>query len=176
MGARLALHAALQPSHRLTGLVLIGAHPGIADEEEKRLRRESDHGLAARIEQIGIEAFLDEWLQQPMFENVRDLDNRDRLSNSADGLAYALRTLGTGNQRLLDAELPQLEMPVLVITGDRDVKFTELTERFRFRLKNATIATIPNAGHACHLEQPEATRETIEGWLENLRNGDSHRQ
>jgi 2-succinyl-6-hydroxy-2,4-cyclohexadiene-1-carboxylate synthase len=176
MGARVALHAALQPHHQLKGLVLIGAHPGIVDETERQIRRDADQALAQRIEEIGVETFLDEWLKQPMFDGVRDLNNRDRLRNSADGLAYALRTLGTGNQRVLDAELGALRLPVLVITGDRDQKFLDLTSRFRSCLQDATFATIANAGHACHLEQPDATRETIEGWLEKLRESDADRQ
>lgn len=176
MGARLALHTALHPSRKLKGLILIGAHPGIVDENERRIRRDADDDLAMRIEEIGVDEFLDEWLKQPMFEGVRGLDHRDRLRNSKDGLAYALRTLGTGRQRVLDSELSGLNLPILVITGDRDVKFVGLAQRLRACLKNVTFATIENAGHACHLEQPEATLETIEVWLGDLRNRDSDRQ
>ena len=176
MGARIALHAALQPSSKIAGLILIGAHPGIEDEEERKERRTNDAELAKRIEEIGTAAFLDEWLEQPMFHQVRHLDHTDRMRNSADGLAYALRSLGTGNQRVLDAELARIQIPVLVIAGDLDLKFTKLAERFRPRIKNVTIAAIPNASHACHLEQPEPTREVIASWLDGLGNGDPKRQ
>ena len=175
MGARIALHAGLQQDQRLKGLVLIGAHPGILDDAERRNRRETDEELASRIGEIGVEKFIEEWLNQPMFAGVRDLDHQDRLRNSSDGLAYALRTLGTGNQRVLDTELAGLTLPVLVLAGDRDLKFLALTERFRHCLKSVTIDTIPNSGHACHLEQPDATCKTIDAWLENLRDSNSHR-
>jgi pimeloyl-ACP methyl ester carboxylesterase len=32
-------------------------------------------------------------------------------------------------------------------------------------LPNATFAAIPNAGHAAHAEQPEATAALVAGWL-----------
>lgn len=173
MGARVALHAALHPSSELTGLVLIGAHPGIVDESERMGRIETDDSLARRIEVIGVREFLAEWLAQPMFTAVRNLDHQDRLTNTPEGLAYALRTMGTGRQRVLDAELERLDVPTLLVVGEHDDKFLALAKRMRSILPHATIATIPDAGHACHLEQPVATRETIEAWIRDLRNGDA---
>lgn len=176
MGARLALHAALQPGSRLRGLVLIGAHPGIVDPAERLIRRESDAQLAGRISEIGVEMFLHEWLDQPMFEGVRDLDHHDRLRNSVDGLAYALEIFGTGIQRVLDEELSNVTVPTLLLAGDRDTKFIDLAARIRSHLSSATFEVIPNAGHACHLEQPNATSRAIEVWLTRLGEGNSDGQ
>ena len=44
-------------------LVLIGGTPGIENDEERRRRRLDDEMRARRIEEIGVEAFIDEWLQ-----------------------------------------------------------------------------------------------------------------
>lgn len=174
MGARVALHAAIDPQSEITGLVLIGAHPGIIDAKERSERLASDERLADRIGKIGVQAFVEEWLTQPMFDAVRALDHRDRLGNSADGLAYALRTLGTGSQRVLDDELSRLVVPTLIIVGENDTKFLTLAKRIQSKLPNATVVTIADAGHACQLEQPVATREAIESWLRGLRKGDTH--
>src|SRR3954471_23338581 len=59
MGGRIALHAAFQIKPQR--LVLLGASPGIADNEEREARRRADAELAARIPQLGIEAFAREW-------------------------------------------------------------------------------------------------------------------
>lgn len=173
MGARVALHAALHTSSELIGLVLIGAHPGIVDETERHQRVQTDDSLAQRIEVVGVPEFLADWLAQPMFAGVRDLDHQDRLANTPEGLAYALRTMGTGRQRILDTELKELDVPTLLVVGEHDDKFLALAKRMQSILPHATIATIPDAGHACHLEQPVATRETIEAWIRDLRNGDA---
>src|SRR5690242_3891111 len=67
MGGRIALATALAHPDRVERLVLVGASPGLADEAERAQRRAADDALAARIEQIGVEAFAREWAQQPLF-------------------------------------------------------------------------------------------------------------
>ncbi|MFM8530315.1 MAG: alpha/beta fold hydrolase, partial [Ilumatobacteraceae bacterium] len=70
MGGRLALHAAIRQPAQVRGLVLIGATPGIADVDEREARRRSDAQLADHVEDIGVEAFLSEWLSQPLFATL----------------------------------------------------------------------------------------------------------
>ena len=60
MGGRIALHAALALGDRIERLVLIGASPGLADPAERTARSGADAALAARIEAIGLEAFVRE--------------------------------------------------------------------------------------------------------------------
>ena len=100
MGGRIALHAAFALGDRLDRLVLVGASPGIADPAERTARRAADDALADRIETIGVEAFAREWAALPLWEGqperVAAAANADRLRNTPEGLAAALRGLGTG--------------------------------------------------------------------------------
>lgn len=168
MGARVALHGLLQRSTGIRGLVLIGAHPGIISSEEREDRRRSDEELAAHIERVGTAAFIDEWLSQPMFETIRHHDHDDRFTNTAHGLAESLRRLGTGSQDVLDDRLAEITCPVLLLAGERDTKFVRLAERMQERLTNARFETIAGAGHACHLERPDATVDALSTWLESV--------
>jgi 2-succinyl-6-hydroxy-2,4-cyclohexadiene-1-carboxylate synthase len=158
MGGRIALHAALQL--RPERLVLIGASPGIADPAEREARRAADEALADRIEAIGVEAFAAEWGAQPLFAGqpprVAAAANADRLRNTPHGLAGALRGLGTGRMEPLWERLPELTMPVTLLAGERDEKFRAIAERMGERLPDARLVVVPDAGHAAHLEQPEA--------------------
>lgn len=176
MGARVALHAAIQPGSAFRGLVLIGAHPGIESNAERDARRIRDNDLATRLEDVGLEIFIEEWLDQPMFESIRHLDHADRLTNSVHGLAHSLRHLGTGTQRVLNDRLPDISCQVLLIAGQRDVKFRQLAERMAARITNSRIVTISEAGHACHLEQPDATFDAIKDWIDSLENEEPTRQ
>src|SRR3954451_22087366 len=158
MGGRIALHAALQvPVERL---ILVGASPGIKDPTERAQRKQADDALADRIETLTIEAFATEWGSQPLFagqpERVRAAAYADRLRNTPHGLAGALRGLGTGVMEPLWDRLPQLTVPVTLITGERDEKFGALAGAMQQRLPNATHVVIPNAGHAAQLEDPRA--------------------
>ena len=166
MGGRVALHAALERPDAVRGLVLIGATAGIDDPAERAARRSADEALAARIEQIGVEAFLDEWLANPLFAGLtaEAAQRDDRLRNSARGLASSLRHTGTGTQEPLWNRLEEIDVPALIIAGENDPKFRALGERLRTRLRNATIAVVPDAGHTVHLEQPAAAVDVIAAW------------
>ena len=93
----------------------------------------------------------------PLFAGVANdaaLGSRRR-SHSAAGLAGALRCLGLGVQPSLWAVLPQLLIPTLLITGARDSKFTALAHKMAAELPMGWHVTVPNAGHAVHLEAPQ---------------------
>jgi 2-succinyl-6-hydroxy-2,4-cyclohexadiene-1-carboxylate synthase len=167
MGARHALAAACECPPEIERLVLVGGTAGLADASQRGVRVAEDESKARRVEQIGVEAFVDEWLAQPMFAGfvVTDTDRRHRYRNTAEGLAASLRLAGTGAQEPLWDSLGSIDVPVLVIAGERDTKFTEIGRRMARMILNATFVTIPNAGHAAHAEQPDVTATLITDWL-----------
>jgi 2-succinyl-6-hydroxy-2,4-cyclohexadiene-1-carboxylate synthase len=167
MGGRLGLHLALERPDLVEQLVLIGATAGIEDPTERAARRAADEERADRIERIGVEVFLDEWLAQPLFATLPvDRSGRsDRLANTAAGLAGSLRLAGTGSQTPLWDRLAELSMPVLVMAGEHDAKFREVGTRMVSVIEHATFETVPAAGHAVHLERPEVTARLVAGWL-----------
>jgi 2-succinyl-6-hydroxy-2,4-cyclohexadiene-1-carboxylate synthase len=167
MGGRIALHAALSLGAIVERLVLIGASPGIADAAERAARKAEDAALADRIEAIGIEAFVREWSGQELFagmpRGVAELADEDRLRNTAPGLAAALRGLGTGVMPPLWQRLGELTTPVDLVVGERDEKFGAIAERMGAALPSARLHVVEGAGHAVHLEAPEAVVELLAG-------------
>ena len=159
MGGRLLLRLALDRPALVRGLVLVGASPGVDDPAERAARAEADVTLADEIERQGTAAFLDRWLAQPMFADLDPAadDLAARALNPPAGLAAALRHLGTGAQEPLWDRLGELDMPVLVAAGGRDAKFAALAERMAAGIgPNARVVLIAGAGHAAHLERPDA--------------------
>jgi 2-succinyl-6-hydroxy-2,4-cyclohexadiene-1-carboxylate synthase len=168
MGGRTALHVALAAGNRVERLVLIGATPGLADPAERAARREADERRADHLLDVGVDAFLDEWLSAPLFAHLpRDEAAREhRRGNTVAGLAHSLRTAGTGVQAPLWDRLSEIEIPVLVLAGELDDKFTGIGRRMADQLPDATFATVPSAGHAAHSEQPEAVAGLVADWLQ----------
>jgi 2-succinyl-6-hydroxy-2,4-cyclohexadiene-1-carboxylate synthase len=164
MGGRLALHMGIREPRAVGGLVLIGASPGIEDSSERETRRRSDAELATRIEEIGVERFLDEWLAQPLFANlpVDRADVENRATNTAAGLAWSLRHWGTGSQESLWGLLDRITCPVLLITGGLDIKFTDIARRMSGLIRSCRHVVIEGAGHSVHLEQPERVARLVE--------------
>jgi len=169
MGARMALHAVLEHPRAMTGLVLVSGTPGIEDTSERKSRIEADAVLASHIESIGTPAFIDEWTRQPLFAKsvFSPEEIRDRCTNSPASLANSLRTCGTGQQESLWSELRDIEIPVLLIAGSADEKFTAIAERMSQLIPHSTLSIIQNAGHNAHLDQPEKFGQIVSKWLDS---------
>ncbi|MEJ5254464.1 MAG: alpha/beta fold hydrolase [Acidimicrobiales bacterium] len=168
MGGRLALRLALDRPELVERLILIGASPGIEDDRERDARRRADDRLADHLESVGLAAFLDEWLAQPLFAGLDPAaaHRAARLDNTVEGLSSSLRLAGTGTQQPLWDRLAELTMPVLVVVGALDTRFHRIGERMRDAIGgNAELALIDGAGHAAHLEQPVAFAKLVRRWL-----------
>lgn len=163
LGGRVCLHLALMYPHLVRSLVLIGAHPGIADADERAARRASDDALADQLLDVGLEAFLAEWMTLPLFGgfDTGEADRADRLRNTPEGLAASLRMAGTGEQLPLWPRLRELNMPVLAMAGADDAKFAAVAEQIATAVPAGRHRLISGAAHAAHLQQPAEVSEAI---------------
>jgi 2-succinyl-6-hydroxy-2,4-cyclohexadiene-1-carboxylate synthase len=164
-GGRVALHVALSAPLRLSALVVLGASRGIADPHERAERLVRDEALARRLDDVGAERFLREWIAQPLFARLGPRSEPESRSGDARGLADSLRRAGTGTQEWLGPQLADLAVPTLALAGDADTKFTAEARAIADTVVDGHFAAIEDAGHAAHLEQPERTAEAIEGFL-----------
>jgi 2-succinyl-6-hydroxy-2,4-cyclohexadiene-1-carboxylate synthase len=167
LGGRVCLHLALMYPHVVERLALLGVDPGIVDDDARALRRSADDRLAQHLLDVGVDAFLDEWTAQPLFAGLRldDAERADRCRNPATGLAASLRLAGTGTQVPLWERIVELNMPLLAMAGDRDLKFVPIAERIAAAAPDGSFAVIHDAGHAAHLQQPAQVITRLEGFL-----------
>lgn len=168
MGGRIALYLAVHYPHRVRKLILESTSPGLETETERQARIQSDESLAERIEREGVEAFVDYWEQIPLFASQANLPpeirtrlRAQRLDNNPTGLATSLREMGTGVQPSLWGELDRVSMPVLLLAGEQDTKFTAIAHRMYSLLSQAQIEIIKHAGHTPHLEQPDVFQKHV---------------
>jgi 2-succinyl-6-hydroxy-2,4-cyclohexadiene-1-carboxylate synthase len=163
MGGRIALHVALALPERVERLVLIGASPGIEGSEERVARRAADERLADEIEGLGIEEFARRWAATPVLAGQPASVHEDRLRNTPAGLARAVRGLGTGALPSVWGRLGELSMPIVLIAGEGDGKFTAIARAMAAQIRDARVVIVPGAGHAVHLEDPAAVAAAITG-------------
>jgi 2-succinyl-6-hydroxy-2,4-cyclohexadiene-1-carboxylate synthase len=176
LGARVAMHFALEVPEAVWALILESGSPGIEDERERQRRMQSDLELAARIEKEGIEKFVDYWQSQPLFAtqsklpaDVFERQRRQRLAGSPAGLANSLRGMSQGRQEYLLPYMTELMMPVMLITGEQDQAYTNLARQMSWTLPTSVLEIIPNAGHTVHLEQPELFGGIVKRFLDAAR-------
>jgi len=164
MGARLALALALRAPERISQLVLESGTAGIEDQGDRARRKREDDDLADFIELEGMERFVARWERHPTLASLLPWADRlrpERLSHRPEGLASALRQLGTGAQPSYWGDLSRLVVPVRLIAGAQDVKFAALAHRMRELLPRAELVVVPDCGHAPHLERPHAFAEAL---------------
>jgi 2-succinyl-6-hydroxy-2,4-cyclohexadiene-1-carboxylate synthase len=156
MGGRLCLRLALDRPDIVRALVLVSASPGIIDSEERAARVEADELLADGVERDGVPTFLASWLAQPMFASIPPdapgVTDRHRLTSAF--LAACLRRLGAGAMEPMWADLAQLAIPVLLVTGTHDAKYTAIARRMLERMHSGVRHVQLDGGHALPLEQP----------------------
>jgi 2-succinyl-6-hydroxy-2,4-cyclohexadiene-1-carboxylate synthase len=164
MGGRIALCVALAVPKRVARLVLVSATAGIEDADERAHRREHDRSLADEIGEGSIEDFVARWRAQPMFAEdppkVGTLARADQSRNRPDGIAAALRGVGTGEMQPMWDRLNELRMPVTVMVGERDVKFCSLGQRMASLLPDAHLVSVAG-GHRLPYEHPHAIAASI---------------
>lgn len=170
MGGRLALGLALQAPRRVRRLVLEGASPGIRDAGERAERAARDGETADRIVKEGVPAFVRWWEERPLFATqppaLRERLRAERLGHQAHGLAHALRGLGPGSMPPLWERLGELRMPALLLAGERDLKFRAVLDEAASRMPDARRVDIAGAGHAAHLERPDAFAAEVVRFLD----------
>jgi 2-succinyl-6-hydroxy-2,4-cyclohexadiene-1-carboxylate synthase len=176
MGGRLALHLAVAHPERVGRLVLVGVSPGIVDPAGRAARLEEDAAWVRLLREGGTGAFLDEWLARPLFDSLRRLPperfaavRRERAGGNASGLAAALLAFGAGRQAPLHERLSRVGAPALLVAGERDPKYVRFAEEMATRMARGSVAIIPGAGHAPHMEMPERFRECVEPFLDAVR-------
>ena len=162
MGGRVALRLGCAASPRLRSLTLIGASAGIAEPEQRRQRAQID---AARAERIfaDFEAFVDEWMADPLFAGQAALGEThlraaraQRLASDPQGLARSLLAGGTGAMEPLHERLGDCDTPTRLLVGAQDTKFCAIADQLAAGLPRAGVIRIDGAGHAAHVEQPAA--------------------
>jgi 2-succinyl-6-hydroxy-2,4-cyclohexadiene-1-carboxylate synthase len=169
MGGRLALQLAAREPERFGALVTVGAAAGIEDPGERRARREADEALATWIEGQPIEAVVERWESQPVFAGqspeLVEAQRAGRRSHRPGELAELLRSAGQGAAEPVWERIGSLPMPLLAIAGERDERYAAAARRLAELAPRGRCELVPGAGHAAHLERPDAVAELILGAL-----------
>jgi 2-succinyl-6-hydroxy-2,4-cyclohexadiene-1-carboxylate synthase len=170
LGGRLALQLAAEHPDTVERAVIVSASPGIAGECARGQRRNQDERHARRLEKGGLDAFLAEWYQLPLFAALRAHPafaavRERRRQNDPLLLARSLRRMGTGAQRSLWDDLPGLALPLLLLAGELDPKFTDLAFDVVARCPRAEAVVVRGRGHALVEEDPERIAQEISGFL-----------
>lgn len=162
LGGRLALHALALDPGAWSGAVILSAHPGLSDPEERAARLARDEQWASLAREAPWGRFVELWEAQPVF--APDLAGRRAAGAAAprtvleprrEAVARAFELWSLGRQEDLRPALERCGTPALWITGGEDAAFSRLGAEAAKRLPLGTHACLPGLGHRL-LGAPEA--------------------
>lgn len=171
LGGRVALHFTMCSPERVHALVLESASPGLEDAAERQIRAAHDDRLAEELRQQGLTRFLENWYQQPLFSSLAGRPELltgimvEHSNNNANQLALAISGFSPGRMQSLWHTLPQIEIPVLLLAGALDTKYTALLNHAAALLPQSELTICPDSGHNIHAEQPTWFLKTLTQFL-----------
>lgn len=169
LGGRICLALACRARDPLPCIV-IGADPGIEDPRERSLRAGRDHAHAMHL-LADPGAFVSAWYAQPLFASLRTSASVDavvarRRASLADrdtreAWALILDACSPGRCVPRWTDAARLGDRLAVVHGALDDKFAAIARRLHVLSPGVPTISVPGAGHAAHVEQPEACADAI---------------
>lgn len=150
-------------------LVLSGTHWGnaapadapLASKYAKRLQ-DLEKMSAKEYGEMRAQKMLSTSLSREVFDLVAEIAAETRREGLLNGGQMVEKT---DNRPLLGS----LNLPVLILTGERDAVVTpQRSESMMAYLPNARAVSLPDVGHAPYLEAPEAFNQAIQQFFEAL--------
>ena len=176
MGGRIALSYAAAFPENIKALILESSAWGIKEKDQRETRIKEDEKIAGFILSSSMEEFTEFWMNRPIFKTQKNLNpeilkrvKSGKMKNNPVGLSNSLLAAGTGKMNPPQNNIKGFRMPVLLITGGLDKKFTGINSEMAALLENAKHVTVPEAGHNVHLEKPGIFTNVIKDFLKNLK-------
>ncbi len=170
MGAAIAIRFALAHPERVRGLV-VAAHP--AGAELHRGISAQALAFADAIEHDGLEAAGARFAWGPssgLDPSGARLVRQGFLEHRPHGLIHTLRGVLARLPSLDDLapRLRRVDVPVLLVVGDRDRASLATSQRLGEEFKYTRMGVIPDAGHVVNLAQPAAFNAVLTEFLEEI--------
>ena len=157
LGGYMSLAFYLKYPGRVRALMLFDTGPGYRNPEARAGWNRMAEQRAKLLEEKGLDAL----------RNGGD-EVRVSLHHSASGLAHAARgMLAQFDSSVIEA-LPSIDVPTLVLVGERDEPFLVATDVMAAKIPHAVKIVIPDAGHASNINQPAAFNRAVEEFLGTL--------
>src|SRR5215471_1101136 len=171
MGGNIVLNLALAHPERVSALIL--ADTGAGSDDAERMVARALQG-ADVLERGGIEAYADWALTHPAFTRFASRGPEEErfirsclMTNRAHGLAFSTRGVQAKRPSLyaLEAQLSQLELPVLLIVGEHDEACISPHAFMGRTIPNVAHHVLPGVGHLTNLEAAAAFNHLVVEFL-----------
>ncbi len=173
MGGYAVLYFGLNYPAMARSLVVGGCGYGSVAEDREKFQRDVEQ-VAQRIERDGMPAMAELYSRGPTRVQFSDKDPRgwqefvEQLAGqSALGAAMTFRGVQAHRPSVyeLEAQMRQLQVPTLIITGDEDEPCLEPALLMKRAIAPSGLVVLPKSGHTINLEEPDAFNRAVSEFL-----------
>jgi pimeloyl-ACP methyl ester carboxylesterase len=179
MGSMTALHFGLGHPDRTLSIALAGTGPGQSRAAVETFNAQVE-ALAGQLETRRWDGIMEDYDDAPDRRDLRwknpsvhrtyleGLLNRDHAVS-----ARILRRVVCTRPVLADLkdELAEMDLPVLIATGDQDADCLPTSLYLHRVLRRSGLAVFPRTGHAVNLEEPRLFNDLLDGFYRSLMAG-----
>lgn len=168
LGGRQLLQALLAKPALYSSAILVSTHFGLSEEKDRLERLEKDRLWADKFLKLPWEALMGEWENQPVFDTSRYLLKRNEKDYDRQALSDCLLSYSLGKQPYLKEFIEQINLPILWMTGEKDLKFTTLAQELKLKNSHSQVMAMPLSGHRVPWEVPKAFMQSVYNFLAKI--------
>jgi len=170
-GGLASLHFAVRHRERVRGLLLIDSGPGFKNPEAQANWTRATERAALFIERRGLQDFVARAGattvgRRPELPAARAAAEAIAAQDPV-GLVNFARRVAAVAPPVID-DLPSIDVPALVIVGEKDEPYRRAAEVMAAKLPRAEKVTIHGAGHIVNIEAAEAFDAAVISFLQEL--------
>ncbi|HEY1768737.1 MAG TPA: alpha/beta fold hydrolase [Chthoniobacterales bacterium] len=166
MGARLAIALACRHPKLVRGLVVISGNPGLRSQKERAARLLDDRRWKKVFADEPWSRAIARWNERAVFHGHELRTKREWFSIAK--LGAALEIFSLGKQPDFRGCLQKLDLPVLWIVGDNDLKFRKIAAESWIKNSTITVKSIPACGHRVPFEKPRELAQLLDAFCGSL--------
>jgi len=176
-GGLASLHLMLRHPDRVAALALFDSGPGFKKPEAAERWAAQVERTARFLETRGFDDFVSGRAgetcigSRPDLPAARAAAEAIRRQNAAGVARFGRRVAGPA-PCVID-ELAGMDVPALVLVGEKDEAYLRAAEVMAAKLPRARHVVIPGAGHIVNIEEAEAFDRALLGFLDSLESRDS---
>ena len=154
LGGYMSLAFHLAHPKRTRALLIIDTGPGYKNDEARDGWNVRAMKTAERFETEGLGRLQSGSAETRIAQHTSD-----------KGLALAARGMLAQRDARVINSLPEIKVPSLVVVGANDTPFLKASDYMAAKIPGAKLVTIPDAGHAANIDQPERFNGAVLGFL-----------
>jgi len=171
MGGRLAMNACVHRPSLWSGVIAVGADPGLISDDARSKQLQKDLEWARRFRTEDIQELLVEWDELPVFCGRSNCASREISELDSEKISRFFDVFSKARQGNMLPMLRKLKTPpLLYISGCDDIKYTKIGQDLAAHCMPVRHQIIPNAGHRVPWESQDAFISEVSVFIDAVLN------